>query len=85
MYALVSGSVQADVRFWDLRRSNSVRSIQAHRVAMTALAVHDFAPLIATGSQRQQVCVLSSFMCVNDIQVEEHAHCQTSSDLDSEV
>lgn len=55
MYALVSGSVLADVRFWDLRRSTSVRAIQAHRGAMTALAAHDFAPLIATGSQRQQV------------------------------
>lgn len=59
VYALVSGSVLADVRFWDLRRSASVRSIQAHRGAMTSLAAHDFAPLIATGSQRQQVRVPS--------------------------
>lgn len=55
VYSLVSGSVNADVRFWDLRRSTSLCSVQAHRGAMTALAVHDFAPLIATGSQRQQV------------------------------
>ena len=53
VYAMVSGSVTADVRFWDLRRSTSVHAMQAHRGHMTALAVHDFAPLVATGTRRQ--------------------------------
>jgi hypothetical protein len=60
VYSLVSGSVTADVRFWDLRRSTSVHNIQAHRGPMTALCVHDYAPLIATGSRRQQVRIFTN-------------------------
>jgi regulator-associated protein of mTOR len=60
VYSLVSGSVQADVRFWDLRRPLSVHSMAAHRTPMTALTVHDFAPLIATGSRRQQARVFTN-------------------------
>jgi len=43
-YSLVSAPVNADVRFWDLRRSTSSCSVQAHRGAMTALAVHELSP-----------------------------------------
>lgn len=59
VYSMVSGSVQGDVRFWDLRRpQESVHTMQAHNNGkMTALTVHDFAPLIATGSMRQQIRV----------------------------
>ena len=60
-YAVASGSVAADVCFWDLRVDHSLRSVLAHaRGAMTCLAAHDFAPLVATGSLRQQVRVLSN-------------------------
>lgn len=59
VYSMVSGSVQSDVRFWDLRRpSGSVAMMQAHKSAsMTSLTVHDFAPLIATGSRKQHIRV----------------------------
>lgn len=60
VYAMVSGSVTADVRFWDLRRPQSVHSIQAHRSPMTSLALHDYAPLIATGTRKQQVKLWSN-------------------------
>jgi regulator-associated protein of mTOR len=60
-YAVVSGSVAADVAFWDLRVDHSLRLVRSHaRGAMTCLATHDFAPLLATGSLRQQVRVLTN-------------------------
>ena len=55
------GSVAADVAFWDLRVDHSLRLVRSHaRGAMTCLAAHDFAPLLATGSLRQQVRVLTN-------------------------
>jgi regulator-associated protein of mTOR len=59
-YALVSGSVTADVRFWDLRRPTSLATILAHRSPMTSLALHDFAPLLATGTRKQLVRVFTN-------------------------
>ena len=56
VYALVSGSLTADVRFWDLRRPGaSVHSIQAHRGPLTCISGHDYAPLLATGTRNKQV------------------------------
>jgi len=53
--------LSADLVFWDLRLDQSLRSVLAHsRGAMTGLAVHDFAPLVATGSLRQEVHVLTN-------------------------
>lgn len=60
-YALISGSVAGDVRFWDLRRTASVHALVAYsKGQMTSLALHDFAPLMATGSKRQQVNVFTN-------------------------
>jgi hypothetical protein len=59
-YAMVSGSVLSDVRFWDLRRPQSVRSITAHSGPMTSLTVHDFAPVIATGTRKQEVRIFTN-------------------------
>ena len=74
VYSLVSGSVTADVRFWDLRRPASVHMIAAHRTPMTALALHDFAPLLATGARRQQARVFTnSGEAVADIRYREAA------------
>jgi regulator-associated protein of mTOR len=74
VYSLVSGSVTADVRFWDLRRPASVHMIAAHRTPMTALALHDFAPLLATGARRQQARVFTnSGEAVADIRFREAA------------
>ena len=60
-FALVSGSVGSDVRSWDLRISRCVHAFNAFtRGYMTALAHHDYAPLLATGSARQQAKVFSN-------------------------
>jgi regulator-associated protein of mTOR len=61
VHSLVSGSLLADVRFWDLRHPTaSVHAVAAHRSAMTALAVHDFAPLVATGTRKAGARLLSN-------------------------
>jgi hypothetical protein len=59
-YSMVSGSVASDLRFWDLRFPRSIHSLTAHKGAMTALAVHDYAPLIATGSAGQQARIFTN-------------------------
>lgn len=47
-HELLTGSVSGELKFWDLRYSKtSVRSLEAHRSPMTALAVHDYAPVFA--------------------------------------
>lgn len=46
---LVSGSLDGDLRTWDLRMSGSLRSFQVQR-GMTALSVHKQIPLVAAGS-----------------------------------
>lgn len=65
----ISGSVRGDVRFWDLRRASSsaassggglVRTIEAHRSGMSAMAVHPYAPLIASGSNNQFIKVFGT-------------------------
>jgi regulator-associated protein of mTOR len=45
---LLSGSVSGELKFWDLRYAKtSIRTLEAHRSPMTALAVHDYAPIFA--------------------------------------
>jgi regulator-associated protein of mTOR len=45
---MLSGSVSGELKFWDLRYPRtSVKSLEAHRSPMTALAVHDYAPIFA--------------------------------------
>ncbi len=47
-FELLSGSVTGELKFWDLRFNKvSVKTIEAHRSPMTALAVHNYAPLFA--------------------------------------
>ncbi|KAG8184610.1 hypothetical protein JTE90_005221 [Oedothorax gibbosus] len=53
---VISGSVAGDVRFWDLRKSDSVRCIPpAH--GMTAMATHPALDLIACGTASQVISV----------------------------
>lgn len=45
---LISGGFEGDVKIWDIRESQSLRTIQAHtQNEMTALAVHDHSQVIA--------------------------------------
>ncbi|TMW63135.1 hypothetical protein Poli38472_002076 [Pythium oligandrum] len=58
---LLSGSVSGELKFWDLRYpKTSVRALEAHRSPMTALAVHDYAPIFASGSHNQFIKVFRS-------------------------
>ncbi|CAI5738678.1 unnamed protein product [Hyaloperonospora brassicae] len=58
---LLTGSVTGELKFWDMRYpKNSVRSLEAHRSPMTALAVHDYAPIFASGSHNQFIKVFRS-------------------------
>jgi regulator-associated protein of mTOR len=61
-YALVSGSLDADVRTWDLRAGpRCVGVLRPHAKGfMTAMALHEYAPLVATGSSRQRAKVFSN-------------------------
>merc|ERR1712094_109296 len=54
-FSVVSGCVDGEVKLWDLRKNNSVRTIKAHSSPMTACVVHDWAPVIATGSTSQNI------------------------------
>ncbi|KAF1324552.1 Regulatory-associated protein of mtor, partial [Globisporangium splendens] len=58
---MLSGSVSGELKFWDLRYPRtSVKSLEAHRSPMTALAVHDYAPIFASGSHNQFIKVFKS-------------------------
>ena len=53
---LITGSVTGEIKFWDLRAMNSsIKTIEAHGKGspMTAMSVHDHAPIIASGSHNQ--------------------------------
>ncbi|KAI9922345.1 hypothetical protein PsorP6_002603 [Peronosclerospora sorghi] len=55
---LLTGSVTGELKFWDMRYpKNSVKSLEALRSPMTALAVHNYAPIFASGSHNQFIKV----------------------------
>jgi regulator-associated protein of mTOR len=58
-HEVVSGSISGDIRAWDLRMSNSLRTLEAQRSPMTALAVHKQIPIAATGSHAQFIKILT--------------------------
>jgi regulator-associated protein of mTOR len=55
---VVSGCVAGNIKFWDLRYSSSVRTID-HKMQMTALAAHSNVPMFATGSPAQFIKIMS--------------------------
>lgn len=59
-HQVISGSTSGDIKFWDIRTGASLRTIDAHRTPMTALAVHDYAPILASGSNNQFVKVFNT-------------------------
>jgi hypothetical protein len=58
-FEIISGSVAGDVRAWDLRMSNSLRTLDVQRSPMTALSVHKQIPVAATGSHAQFIKILT--------------------------
>ncbi|GBM85395.1 Regulatory-associated protein of mTOR, partial [Araneus ventricosus] len=54
----IGANVAGDVRFWDLRHTNSIRNIPpAH--GMTAMAIHPQLDLIACGAASQFISVFN--------------------------
>jgi regulator-associated protein of mTOR len=47
---IVSGTIEGDILFWDLRLPTPLRSLEIQRSAMTALACHPRIPILASGS-----------------------------------
>lgn len=57
---IVSASQAGDIQFLDIRNdTNAYLTIDAHRGSLTALAVHRHAPVIASGSAKQNIKVFS--------------------------
>jgi len=57
---VVSGVTTGDVKFWDLRKTNSQNTIKAGGgVGLAAMAVHDFGTIIASGLPNQKIRVLN--------------------------
>ncbi|KAK6353418.1 hypothetical protein TWF696_005383 [Orbilia brochopaga] len=52
---LVTGSTNGDVKLWDIRNPNSVLNITAHKSGMRSLAVHEHAPVFATGGLNHEI------------------------------
>lgn len=55
---IISGSVAGDVKFWDVRHTNSIKSIPPTN-AMTAMAIHSSLDLIACGAASQFISVFN--------------------------
>ncbi|XP_062201737.1 regulatory-associated protein of TOR 1-like isoform X1 [Phragmites australis] len=59
-YKIVSASQAGDIQFLDVRRAaEPYLTIEAHRGSLTALAVHRYAPVVASGSAKQMIKVFS--------------------------
>jgi len=56
---VVSGSMDGEIKTWDLRLSSSLRTYTAQRRPMTALSVHPTIPMLATGSHAQFIKVMT--------------------------
>jgi len=57
---LISASRNGDVKLWDLRASNSLRTIVAAPGGLRTLAVHEHAPVFAVGTEGRQVKLWST-------------------------
>eukprot|EP01116_Phalansterium_solitarium_P015860 TRINITY_DN354_c0_g2_i1.p1 TRINITY_DN354_c0_g2~~TRINITY_DN354_c0_g2_i1.p1 ORF type:complete len:1471 (+),score=651.08 TRINITY_DN354_c0_g2_i1:184-4596(+) len=54
---IISGSLSGCIKFWDVRKCASFRTMIHSKMTMTAMAVHDYAPLLACGTQNQKIKV----------------------------
>ena len=57
-FELLSGSISGEAKFWDLRLPKSLRTLDIQRSPMTAFAVHQGIPLIASGAHAQFLKIL---------------------------
>ncbi|KAJ5072200.1 regulatory-associated protein of mtor [Anaeramoeba ignava] len=57
---LISGSVQGDIKFWDLRNPYATKTLIAYQGLMTTLEIHDYSPLIACGSNNDFIKIFNT-------------------------
>jgi regulator-associated protein of mTOR len=55
----VTASIRGSVKFWDLRKMRSFKTLEIMQSATTAMAVHSCAPIMAAGSNRQFIKILT--------------------------
>lgn len=55
----ITGSVRGSVKFWDLRTMRTYKTLEVQKSPLTALAVHNSAPIMATGSHAQFIKLLT--------------------------
>jgi len=61
-HGMVSAAMSGDVKFWDLRSSGAVKTIEAHGkhgASLTAFSVHSMIPVLATGSHAQFIKLMT--------------------------
>jgi len=58
---VITGSSRGTINFWDIRTMRAYKVLEAQKVSLTAMAVHNCAPIIATGSSDRfiQISTLS--------------------------
>ncbi|KAF3941315.1 hypothetical protein ABW19_dt0202382 [Dactylella cylindrospora] len=52
---LVTGSTNGDVKLWDIRNPSALLDVLAHKSGMRSLAVHEHAPVFATGGLNHEI------------------------------
>jgi len=59
-YKIISGGNAGDAKFWDPRNSKcSTNTLRVFTTSMSALSIHDYAPLLACGSPYQKIKVVN--------------------------
>jgi regulator-associated protein of mTOR len=56
---VITGSVRGVVKFWDLRTMRTFKTFEVSKSPLTALTVHNSAPVMATGSHAQFIKILT--------------------------
>lgn len=56
---VITGALHGGVKFWDLRTMRVFKTIEVHKSPLTAMALHNCAPIIATGSHKQFIKILT--------------------------
>lgn len=56
---VIIGSVRGAVKFWDLRTMRTHKTLEVQKSPITSMAVHNCAPIMATGSHAQFIKVLT--------------------------
>ena len=52
---LVSGSRNGEIKLWDIRKDDPLRTVRATKDTLRTLAVHEHAPVFATGTERHNI------------------------------